>query len=695
MDVKVYELTQAEKKLRLEFGKYAKQADGSVMISIDNTYLLVTAVSSNKPREGVDFLPLSVDYREKAYAAGRIPGGFFKREGRPSTREVLSSRLVDRSIRPLFPKDYFYDIQVLLSVVSFDQENDPDTIGVLGASVALLISDIPFAGPIGCVRVGRVADKFILNPSVSLRTESSLDIVVAGTGESIMMVEGKAKELPETLFVEALKFAKPYLAEQVNLQKKIAEEIGKPKRKYETVIIPSGLQNIVKNEAEARLPSLLKIKAKQERNRAINSFKKQLTDKLSKDYPDSELFISNIVEEIKKKLIRRMIVETGKRMDGRKLDEIRNVSCEVGFLPMTHGSALFTRGETQSLSVLTLGTKFDEQKVEDLEGESFKSFLLHYNFPPFSVGEVSPMRGPGRREIGHGSLAEKALLQIIPTESVFPYTIRIVSDILESNGSSSMATVCAGSLALMDAGVPIKAPVAGVAMGLVQEDGKDFILADILGEEDHCGDMDFKVAGTRKGVTAFQMDIKVQKLSLETLALALKIACEKRLEILDIMSSVIAVPRANLSAFAPRIKILKIPVHKIGELIGTGGKVIRSIQEEASATINISPDGTICVSANSEEGLGIALERIGQITAEPEVGKVYKGTVKKITSFGAFVEILPHYEGLLHISEIEHRRVNRVEDVLREGQVIEVKVIAVDETGRIKLSRKALLKKHR
>jgi len=689
----VYEYTLGGKHIKLEFDSYAKQADGAVMISIEDSYLLVAATCALKPTETEDFFPLSVEYREKAYAAGRIPGGFFKREGKPSEKEILSSRMVDRSIRPLFPKDFKNEVQINLFVVSFDGQNDPDVLGIMGASAALSVSNIPFGGPIGGVRVGYIDGSYVLNPTLEEREISLLDIVVAGTGDSIIMVEGGGKEVSESVLLGAFKFAMPYLGEQVELQKKIAAEIGKPKRVYPVATLPETLVERIEKEAEKNFEAIFSIREKKQRNLAFTCFKEALVESLKAEFPDSESQISEYLEELRKRYTRRLIVEKGIRLDGRKPNEIRPISCKVGVLPRTHGSALFTRGETQALCVLTLGTKLDEQKIEDLEGESFKSFLLHYNFPPFSVGEVKPVRGPGRREIGHGALAERSLAPVIPSEDEFPYTIRIVSDILESNGSSSMATVCAGSLALMDAGVPIKEHIAGVAMGLVKEGDKEIILTDIIGDEDHYGDMDFKSAGTKNGITGFQMDVKIPGLSFDLLQRALEQAKEARLFILERMRETIARPRESLSKYAPRIAITQIPPDKIGELIGTGGKVIRAIQEESGATINIESDGRVLVASTTPEGVEIALRRIKEVTAEPELGAVYEGVVKRIVPFGAFVEILPNSDGLLHISEIDTRRLNRVEDVLKEGDKVMVKVIGIDEDGKIRLSRKALIKK--
>ena len=682
-----------QRELVLETGRVAKQADGSVWVQMGGTVVIVAAVSSWEKSPPMGFLPLTTDYRERAYAAGKIPGGFFKREGKPYEHEILKSRLIDRPLRPMFPKDYNYETQVLAFVVSYDQENDPDILGIVGASAALTVSDIPFNGPFGAVRIGYIDGEYIINPMVGQRDSSMLDIVVAGTGEDIIMVEGFAREVPQEILLGAFEVAAPALRKQVEIQLQLREMAGKPKRSYEPIVFDEKILDAIRTLAYDRLNEIVRTPSKNERRSMRRQLIKSVAEKIDEAFPEADVNIEMVLEEIERECVRKMIIEEKRRTDGRSYDEVRPISIEVGVLPRAHGSALFTRGETQSLTAVTLGTKLDEQKIEDLEGESWKSFLLHYNFPPFSVGDTRPLRGPSRREIGHGHLAEMALSPVIPPEEVFPYTIRIVSDILESNGSSSMATVCAGSLALMDAGVPVKSAVAGIAMGLIKENDKYAILTDILGSEDHFGDMDFKIAGTRNGITAFQMDIKIPGIPLSVIEKAVTQANEARAFVLDKMAEVIDKPRVTLSPYAPRIKIIHIKPDKIGEVIGSGGKVIRGIQEKTSTTIAIEDDGTVFISARTAEDMNNALKMIEDIIEEPEIGGIYTGTVTRVTPFGAFVRIMHNVEGLLHISEIENRRINRVEDVLRVGDKVKVKVIDIDEqTGRIRLSRKALLK---
>ena len=675
---------------QIEHGRVAKQANGAVMVRFGDTVILATAVGSEEPTTQ-DFFPLSVDYREKAYAAGKIPGGFFKREGRPSENEILSSRLIDRSLRPLFPEGYKNEVQVMVTVLSADKENDPDVLGITGASAALAISDIPWDGPVAGVRVGRVNGQFIANPTYAQLENSDLDLVIAANEDSIVMVEGESWEVSEADMIAALEFGHQAARELIRLQKELVEEVGKEKQEVVTPEIPEGLEEKVKELAQGRIQEILNITEKKERRNQLKEFYNEIIESLQEEYPESEAFIKEILYKIEKDLTRRMILEESRRLDGRGLDDIREITCEVGLLPRTHGSCLFTRGQTQALAVITLGTKIDEQKMDELEGEFFKSYMLHYNFPPFSVGEVRPLRGPGRREIGHGFLAERALKPVIPSEEVFPYTIRIVSDILESNGSSSMATVCAGSLALMDAGVPTKDQVAGIAMGLVKEHENYKILTDILGDEDHLGDMDFKVAGTKNGITAFQMDIKIKGLSMDIMSEALEKARQARLKILDIMNAALDKPRPELSKYAPRIISFKVDTDSIGAIIGPGGKVIRDIIDKTGATIDIDDDGTVKIaSVDPRSGLK-AKSIIEGLVETPEIGKIYRGKVKKITSFGAFVEILPGKEGLLHISEIEPFRINKVEDVLKVGDEVLVKLIRIDDSGKLNLSRKAAM----
>jgi len=675
-----------------ETGRMANQADGAVLIGEEGTVVLVTAVASKEEETEKDFFPLYVEYREKFYAAGKIPGGFFKREGRPGEKETLGARLIDRPIRPLFPDGFRYEIQVACSVLSSDQQHQSDILGITGASLALAISDIPFDTIISGVRVGLKDGKFILNPTFSEVEEGELDLVVAGSDDAIIMVEGGAKELPESVLIEALEFAHENIRKINEFQREfLAECPRKQKREFTPPERNRELEEKLRAEFTGEMDARSRTTGKLARARAVEELVKQAIEKYSGEYPESEKQIKEIMHDIEREVVRRMILSEKIRCDGRKYDELRDITCEVGVLPRTHGSALFTRGETQSLVVTTLGTAQDEQRIDDLEGESWKNYMLHYNFPPFSVGEVGMFRGPGRREIGHGALAERAIKPVIPSDEEFPYTIRVVSDILESNGSSSMATVCGGSLALMDAGVPISKSVAGVAMGLVKDGDSVAILTDILGLEDHLGDMDFKVTGTRDGITAFQMDVKVAGISREIMEKALHQAKEARMQILDLMDRTISQPRRHISPFAPKIVQLRIPIDKIREVIGPGGKMIRHIQEETGAKIDIDDDGTIQIAAVDQAAGDKALEMIQQITAEPEVGKIYRGVVKSIVPFGAFVQILPGRDGLLHISEIDKKRINRVEDVLHLGDEIDVKVIGIDKEGKIRLSRKVLL----
>lgn len=678
--------------LSLEAGKYAKQADGAVMIRYADTMVLATVVSAKEPIEGQDFVPLQVEYREKISAAGKIPGGFFKREGRPTEKEVLSSRLIDRPIRPLFPRNYRYETQIIVTVFSSDQEHDGDVLGAIAASAALLISDVPFDEPIAEVRVGKIDGRYVLNPTFSQLEQSELDLVVAGTEESIVMVEGKAKEISESEMLEAMKVAHDAIKKLTALQRDLAEGIAKPKRQLESVTPDESLVLDVRNLALEKIKSLNRtILKKDDRRQRRAEIEIEVQQALAEKYVEKQSVISQILHDIEREDMRQMILQEGRRLDGRGLTAIRPISCEVGLLPRTHGSALFTRGETQCLTTVTLGTKLDEQLIEGLFPEFTKRFMLHYNFPPFSVGEVGKIGGPGRREIGHGSLAERALEYMIPTEKEFPYTIRVVSDILESNGSSSMATVCGGTLALMDGGVPIRKPVAGIAMGLVKEGYQIAILSDILGAEDHLGDMDFKVAGTRDGITAFQMDIKIKGISFDLFERALHQAREGRLQILDIMKETIAEPRKDISVYAPRLTSIKIPVDMIGAVIGPGGKTIRHIVAESGAEINIEDDGTVVIASAKKEATERAKQMIERIVEVPEVGKTYKATVKKIVDYGAFVEFLPGKEGLVHISQIDTHRINKVSDVLKVGDEIEVRLIKIDEEGRYNLSRKVLL----
>ena len=679
------------KKFSIETGRVARQAHGSCWVRLNDTIIMATVVGAKEAKEAADFFPLSVDYREKAYAAGKIPGGYFKREGRPSENEVLVSRLIDRSIRPLFSDEYLNEVQVMVSALSADKENDPDVHGITSASMALLLSDIPWAGPVAGVRVGRVRGQFIANPTHAEIEQSDMDVVMAASEDSIMMVEGEAQEISETDMVAALHFGHDVARQLIGLQKAVAAEMAKPKREVTPLALPAGLETRVNAMATEKLRQLFQESEKQKRNDGLKLLRDTTTAELQTEFPESAAFIKELFYKIEKQLMRHMIITENRRLDGRRPEGIRDITCEIAVLPRVHGSCLFTRGQTQSLGVVTLGTKVDEQKMDELEGQYYKSYMLHYNFPPFSVGEIKPFRGPGRREIGHGNLAERALKAVMPNESVFPYTVRVVSEIFESNGSSSMATVCSGSLALMDAGVPIKDAVAGIAMGLIKERDKTVVLTDILGDEDHLGDMDFKVAGTMKGVTAFQMDIKIEGLSQALMAEALERAKVARLHILNIMNGALAKSRPEISPYAPRIVSIKIPVDSIGLVIGPGGKSIRDIIERTGATIDIADDGTVTLASVDPNSVKMAKDIIEGMVAEPEVGKIYKGIVKGIKEFGAFIEIMPGREGLLHISEIEHRRLNRVEEVLKMGDQVEVKLLEIADGGKLKLSRKVLL----
>ena len=680
------------KAFSFETGRFAKQADGAIMVRYADTMVLASVVSAREAKEGQDYFPLQVEYREKTAAAGKIPGGFFKREGRPTEKEILSSRLIDRPIRPMFPKDYFNETQVLVTVYSSDMQHDGDILGACAASAALMVSDIPFDGPIAEVRVGRVQGKFIINPTFDELEKSDLDVTVAGTADSIVMVEGESKEISEADMLAALKFGNEYIRILCHAQVELAEMIKRPKRPILLPESPAGLVDAVQELAGLKLKDLSRtVLSKEERSEATGKVYQEVNQALAEKYPDQEEWINHVLHDLEKEAMRSTILDDGKRLDGRGLADIRPITCDVGLLPRTHGSALFTRGETQSLTSATLGTKLDEQILDGLLPETTKRFMLHYNFPPFSVGEVGRVGAVGRREIGHGNLAERALKNLIPTETDFPYTVRVVSDILESNGSSSMATVCAGSLALFDAGVPLRRPIAGIAMGLVKENEKVAILSDILGNEDHLGDMDFKVAGTREGITAFQMDIKIKGITIEIMEKALQQAKEGRMHILDIMSQTIGEPRAELSQYAPRLQTIKIPVDMIGPLIGPGGKNIRQLVKDSGAEINIEDDGTVTVAAVQKESADKAMAAIRRMTELPEVGKTYQATVKKIMEFGAFVEILPGKEGLVHISQLDVNRVEKVEDVVKLGDMIEVKLMRIDDEGRLNLSRKALL----
>ncbi|KAA0227116.1 polyribonucleotide nucleotidyltransferase [candidate division KSB1 bacterium] len=679
------------KVFAIETGRVARQADGACWVQLGDTIVMATVVGAEEAVEGQDFFPLSVDYREKAFAAGKIPGGFFKREGKPSENEILSARLIDRGVRPLFAEDYKCEVQVMVSVLSADKANDPDVLGISAASMAILLSGIPWEGPIAGVRVARLDGKLVANPTHEELTQSDLDLVIAATEDSILMVEGEAQEISEAEMVEALAFGQNVAAQLIQVQKAVAAEASKPKREFTPPALPEGLEARLKDMIVPSLGELLLETDKQTRRNGMKELYKNTLATLQPDYPESETIAQELIHKIEKQLVRKMIIEKGRRLDGRGPQDIRQITCEVGVLPRVHGTSLFTRGQTQVLAAVTLGTKVDEQKMDELEGEFYKSYMLHYNFPPFSVGEIRPFRGPGRREIGHGNLAERSLKPVMPNEGTFPYTVRVVADVLESNGSSSMATVCSGSLALMDAGVPIKEAVAGIAMGLIKENGNTVVLTDILGDEDHLGDMDFKVAGTKAGITGFQMDIKIKGMSAAIMAEALERARIARLHILGIMNATLSASRPELSPYAPRILTVKVPTDSIGLIIGPGGKTIRDITERTGTTIDIDDSGVVTIAGVDPEACNKAKAIIQGMVAEPEVGAVYQGTVKGIKEFGAFVEIMPGREGLLHISQIDHRRIARVEDVLKLGDEVTVKLIEVAPDGKLRLSRKALL----
>jgi len=691
--VKHVERSFAGRTLKLEAGRLAKQAAGACLLQYADTVVLATVTVSDT-LSTLPFFPLTVEYREKSYAAGKIPGGFLKREGRPSDEEVLSARVTDRSIRPLFPEGFKNEVQVFVYVLSADQENDADVLGVTAASAALSMSKVPWTGPIAAVRVGRVEGAWILNPTFQQLEFSDVDMVVSGSRDSIVMVEGGALELTEAEIVHGLEVAQKGIRELLEAEEELVAEMRQPKMEWTKAEAPAELVARVKALAEPRVAEALNLPEKSERAQALAALKATIQEQLAAEFPDNVKAVASAIEEIEYRTMRDQVLTHGERVDGRDLDTVRPISSEVGVLPRTHGSALFTRGQTQALVSVTLGTVSDEQRIDsiDVAQEVTKSFMLHYNFPPFSTGEVKPIRGTSRREVGHGALAERALQALLPPYEQFPYTIRIVSDILESNGSSSMATVCGGSLALFDAGVPMTAACAGVAMGLIKEGDRVAVLTDILGTEDHLGDMDFKVAGTRAGVTSIQMDIKIEGLGSQIIGEALEKAKKARLHILDIMDKAIPQPRSQLSKYAPRIITIQIPVAKIGDLIGPKGKTIRSIQEQTGAEINVDDSGLVTISAVGEGGER-ARDIIAGMIQTPEVGKVYEGLVKSTTAFGAFIEILPGVEGLLHISELQHGRTERTEDVVKKGDHVQVKLLEVDERGRMRLSRKALLEK--
>ncbi len=684
------------RRLSFETGKLAKQAHGSVVVRTGDNVVLATAVANPDPREGIDFFPLTVDYREYTYAGGRIPGGFIKREGRPSEREILTSRMIDRPIRPLFPEGFKCETQVIAFVLSADTENDPDVAGINGASAALTISDIPFNGPIGAVRVGLVNGAFVVNPTYSEMRDSLLNIMVVGTADGIVMIESGAKEVKEETVVDAIEFAHAEIKKICASINELKQKVGKQKREVTPPEFDQSYYDKLKKQIGANLTDRLDTEKhpKAESYTLVRDLKKELQSALPEDDEEGRAKLKTYYETLRERIFREQVINDKRRPDGRAFDQIREIWCEVGVLPRTHGSAIFTRGETQALVTTTLGTSDDMQRLEVFEGEAKKRFMLHYNFPPFSVGEVAFLRGAGRREIGHGALAERALSAALPTEENWPYAMRVVSDILESNGSSSMASVCGASLSLMDAGVPLKSPVAGVAMGLVKEGDNYAILTDIAGAEDHYGDMDFKVAGTKDGITALQMDIKVGGITAQIMREALAQAQRGRLFILDKMNEALAGHREKVSTFAPRIYTLQIPVDKIRDVIGPGGKMIRSIIEQTGVKIDVEDSGKVNVASNDETSANKALEIIRNLTATAEIGKTYLGTVSRLADFGAFVEILPGTDGLLHISEVAEHRIKDVRDELKEGDQVLVKVLAV-EGNRIRLSRKAILKEQR
>ena len=679
------------RKLIVEHGKMAKQANGAVLVRYGDTVVLVTATASAEPREGVDFFPLTVDYEEKMYAAGKIPGGFIKREGRPSSDAVLCARLIDRPIRPLFPEGFRNDVQIVATVLSVEQVNAPELVGMIGASTALMVSDIPFMGPIAGVRVGRVDDKFIVNPTEKEREISTLNLTVAGSKDAVMMVEAGANELPESVILDAILFGHEEIKKIVAFEEEIAAAVGKEKMDVKLFSVDDNLDAAIRENFTEKLNEAVRNPDKLDRDAHVNAVREEIKEKFLPDYPESEKEIEYIVYKLEKEIVRRMITHEKIRPDGRAIDEVRPITCEVGILPRPHGSGLFTRGQTQVLTVTTLGPISDEQIIDGLGPETTKHYIHHYNFPGYSVGEARPIRSPGRREIGHGALAERALVPVIPSTEDFPYTIRLVSEVLESNGSSSMGSVCGSTLSLMHAGVPIKRPVSGVAMGLVKDGDAYTILTDIQGMEDALGDMDFKVAGTEKGVTAIQMDIKVAGISREILSSALEQAKRGRAFILGKMLECIDKPAANLSPYAPRVEVMQIKIDKIRDVIGTGGKVVRGIIDETGVTIDIHEDGNIFLASNDEENMKKARRMIEAIVKEIEVGEIYTGPVTRLLKFGAFVELLPGKEGLCHISQLAPRRIEKVEDAVKVGDEITVKVVEIDEKGRINVSRKAVL----
>ncbi len=679
-------------QLNVETGRIAKQASGSVVVTFGETVVLVTVVSTGQVREGVDFLPLTVEYKEMSYAGGRIPGNYFRRDmGRPSERETLSARLIDRPLRPLFPDNYYNEIQLIVSVLSTDKENRADVLSILGASAALEVSDIPFDGPVAAVRVGRVDGEFMINPTITEQETSDIDLIVAGNRTSVVMVEGGGNFVSESEIIEAIFHGHEALQPMLDMQIEMRRDAGKEKREIPTVVKDEAMEVKIAESATSLLKDAITTPDKQLRQKKRGEISIKVLEALSEEYEGKKPEIKEGIHNLEKKMIRRMILEDERRIDGRSFNEVRSIDCLVGTLPRVHGSALFTRGETQSIVLTTLGTQMDEQRIETIDGEISRNFIFHYNFPPYSVGEAKRPMGPGRREIGHGALARRALLPVMPAKDDFQYTVRVVSEILESNGSSSMASVCGGSLSLMDAGVPIKEAVAGVAMGLISDGQRMAIITDIIGDEDHYGDMDFKVAGTQEGITALQMDIKIDGITKEVMQKALDQAKEARLHILDNMNKTISTPRSELSPYAPVITIIHMRPEKVRVLIGPGGKVIKEISSATESKINVDDAGKVIIGSPDSERANLAVEMINKITQDAEVGKLYLGKVVKIMDFGAFVEIFPGTDGLIHISQLDKGRVNKVTDVLNEGDEVLVKVLDVDKNGRISLSRKAAL----
>ncbi|MDR1110867.1 MAG: polyribonucleotide nucleotidyltransferase [Deltaproteobacteria bacterium] len=681
-----------EATLSIESGKIAKQASGSVLVTLGETVVLATAQASNDKREGIDFLPLTVDYQERFYSVGRIPGNFFRREiGRPTEKETLTSRFIDRPCRPLIAKGWTYETQVIAQALSVDDKYDPDLLAMLAASAALTVSDIPFDGPIAGTRVARVGGGLVVNPVQAQLAEADLVLIVSSSPEAVVMVEGGAHQVPESVLLDAIFVAQEAVRPLLDIQLEFRKALGKPKRPVPEITVDQALIEKVKNAYREDMRQALTVKEKMPRHAQVSALKARAKAELAEAHPEGGADISSAIHQLEAEILRGSILSEGRRIDGRTLTQVRPIDCEVGYLPRAHGSALFTRGETQSLGVATLGTSYDDQRLDTVIGDTSKSFMLHYNFPPYCTGEVKRLGAPGRREIGHGALAERALRTVLPSRDKFPYTIRLVSEILESNGSSSMASVCSGTLALMDAGVPISAPVAGVAMGLVVEGDNVVVLTDILGDEDHLGDMDFKVAGTMTGVTAVQMDIKIKGVTRDIMTRALAQAKDARLHILECMSKSIRAPRTEISQYAPKTYMMEINPEKIKDVIGPGGKIIKSIQAETESRVEVEDSGKVTIYAPNAEKAEAAAEAVRRYTQSPEIDKVYTGKVVKVLEFGAFVEILPGTDGLVHISQLANERVQRVSDVVREGDIIDVKVLGIDKQGKIRLSRRAVL----